>query len=87
MGTIAARDCVRVLELTEQVAAALLITVRQAISLRTNFAERVSMHSDMEAMYEGLVSTIPFLDHDRRLDHDLKKILDYIRSRHWALYQ
>ncbi len=29
MGTIAARDCLRVLELTEQVAAGLLITVRQ----------------------------------------------------------
>ena len=34
MGTIAARDCMRVLELTEQVAAALLITVRQAVWLR-----------------------------------------------------
>ena len=34
MGTIAARDCTRVLELTEQVAAGLLITVRQAVWLR-----------------------------------------------------
>ena len=34
MGTIAARDCLRVLELTEQVAAGLLITVRQAAWLR-----------------------------------------------------
>jgi histidine ammonia-lyase len=31
MGTIAARDCLRVLELTEQVVAALLITVRQGV--------------------------------------------------------
>ena len=34
MGTIAARDGLRVLELTEQVAAALLITVRQGVWLR-----------------------------------------------------
>lgn len=86
MGTIAARDCVRVLELTEQVAAALLITVRQAISLRNNGHERVPMHSDMEAMYEDLVTAIPYLDQDRRLDQDLKKMLDHIRLRYWPLY-
>jgi len=34
MGTISARDCLRVIELTEQVAAALLITNRQGIGLR-----------------------------------------------------
>jgi len=34
MGTIAARDCLRVLELTEQVVAAVLIAGRQALALR-----------------------------------------------------
>ena len=32
--TIAARDCVRVIELTEQVIAAMLIAVRQGVALR-----------------------------------------------------
>src|SRR5690606_30847062 len=34
MGTIAARDCLRVLELTEQVAAAALLAVTQGLELR-----------------------------------------------------
>jgi len=34
MGTIAARDCVHVLELTEQVAAAHTLTAVQALNLR-----------------------------------------------------
>ena len=34
MGTIAARDCLRVLELTEQVCAAMLVAARQGVALR-----------------------------------------------------
>lgn len=34
MGTIAARDCMRVLQLTEQVAAAALLAMTQGIGLR-----------------------------------------------------
>ena len=34
MGTIAARDCIRVLELTEQVAAACLLAFTQGVELR-----------------------------------------------------
>ena len=36
MGTIAARDCIRILELTEQVAAAVLLAVVQGVELRGN---------------------------------------------------
>ena len=36
MGTIAARDCIRILELTEQVAAATLFAVVQGVELRSN---------------------------------------------------
>ena len=36
MGTIAARDCIRIIELTEQVAAAMLIAVIQGVELRGN---------------------------------------------------
>src|SRR3954463_8365563 len=39
MGTIAARDCLRVLELSEQVAAAMLLAVQQAILLRRRQGE------------------------------------------------
>ena len=40
MGTIAARDCLRVLELTVQVAAALVLATTQAAELR--FREEAS---------------------------------------------
>ena len=39
MGTIAARDCIRVLELTEQVAAAVTLGSVQALELRTESGE------------------------------------------------
>ena len=39
MGTIAARDCLRILELTEQVAAACLLACVQAVELRGGLVE------------------------------------------------
>ncbi|WP_354677394.1 HAL/PAL/TAL family ammonia-lyase [Cupriavidus plantarum] len=42
MGTIASRDCLRVLELTEQVAAGMLVAVRQAIGLRLRYWDATS---------------------------------------------
>lgn len=86
MGTIAARDCVRVLELTEQVAAALLITVRQALSLRNRMSQPTRLHPETAAMHDDLATAIPALDADRRLDHDLRYMLECIRSCRWTLY-
>ena len=43
MGTIAARDCLRVIELTEQVVAGMLIAARQALALR----QRVGLPSTL----------------------------------------
>jgi histidine ammonia-lyase len=52
MGTIAARDCLRVLELSEQVVAALLVAARQGVWLRgrqtdLHLTEAVSSHVAM----------------------------------------
>jgi histidine ammonia-lyase len=87
MGTIAARDCVRVLELTEQVAAALLITVRQALSLRFSRQADLPMTPAIRSMYELLQADIDFIEEDRRLDTDLRHLLKCIRNRQWMLYR
>ncbi|MCL1967854.1 MAG: aromatic amino acid ammonia-lyase [Fibromonadales bacterium] len=69
MGTIAARDCIRVLELTEQVIAAVLMAAAQALRLR-------GIQTDYDF--------VP-LKEDRALDKELAKTVNLIRKRHWKL--
>ncbi len=86
MGTIAARDCVRVLELTEQVAAAMLITVRQGLALRYGRELPPGVGAELQAMVTDLTTVIPFIDEDRRLDMLLRELLERVRRREWSLY-
>ena len=87
MGTIAARDCVRVLDLSEQVVAALLIAVRQAVWLRTRVSPVLSVPSaTLEGMLLALADDIPAIVEDRGLEPDLRRILDRLRARAWDLY-
>jgi histidine ammonia-lyase len=87
MGTIAARDCLRVLELTEQVVAALLITVRQGVWLRLRVAPDVLPHSALTQMMDALGADVAVVEEDRRLDPDLRLLLERIRSQAWKLYE
>ncbi len=84
MGTIAARDCLRILELTEQVAAALLITVRQGIWLRCE--ENSMLSPQLSLMQDILAADIRPIEEDRRLEPDLRLLLTHIQSRYWTLY-
>ncbi|SFG10574.1 histidine ammonia-lyase [Duganella sp. CF458] len=86
MGTIAARDCLRVLDLTEQVVAALLVTVRQGVWLRCRDHQGVLPQSPLAAMQEALVADIAPVEEDRRLEPDLRLMLQRIRSKAWTLY-
>jgi histidine ammonia-lyase len=86
MGTIAARDCLRVLELTEQVAAALLITVRQAAWLRGKITPELSPSAPLREMVQALGADIAIVEEDRRLEPDLRLLLERIRARTWKLY-
>src|SRR3954470_22426338 len=83
MGTIAARDCLRVLELTEQVAAALVLATRQALLLRRCQGELDTMMlgDDVRAFFEHAVPEFPFLEEDRRLDHTLQSTMSAIRAQ------
>ncbi|MEP7073196.1 MAG: aromatic amino acid ammonia-lyase [Nitrosospira sp.] len=87
MGTIAARDCLRVLELTEQVTAALLITVRQGVWLRCRVNPTIVPQAALAKMQEILSGDIAVIEEDRRLEPDLRILLARIRSQAWKLYE
>jgi len=87
MGTIAARDCLRVLELTEQVAAALLIAVRQGVWLRCRLEPERVLPAPLAQMLVQLGQDIAPVREDRRLDGDLHLLLARMREQHWQLYR
>lgn len=87
MGTIAARDCLRVLELTEQVVAAMLIAARQAVALRQRDQVGVTLSVPLAGMQSDLSERIALVTEDRALDHDLIALLGAIRSEAWSLYE
>ena len=89
MGTIAARDGLRILELTEQVAAALLLAVTQGVALR-NQQQAFStdaMLPQLCAMLSSIEEVFPFLEEDRPLEQTLRTVVSWIQSRRWALYE
>lgn len=86
MGTIAARDCLRVLELTEQVAAALLISVRQGVWLRCRLNDGAPAPAALMQMMDALGFDVAPVVEDRRLDPDLRTLLERIRAKAWSLY-
>jgi histidine ammonia-lyase len=84
MGTIAARDCIRIIELTEQVATAMLIAVIQAVELRGNPRE---LSAGLRATLEQVRAKIRFLENDRAMEQELRLCLQLIRDQHWSLYE
>ena len=86
MGTIAARDCLRVMELTEQVVAALLITVRQGVWLRARLNPQLVLSPGLQQMMAALEKDIAAVQEDRRLEPDLRLMLERIREQDWTLY-
>ncbi|KFF47528.1 histidine ammonia-lyase [Gammaproteobacteria bacterium MFB021] len=81
MGTIAARDALRVLELTEQVAAATLLAALQGLHLRGD-----PLPAPLATMVATLREDFTPVGEDRALDGELRHCLTRIRSRHWPLY-
>jgi histidine ammonia-lyase len=84
MGTIAARDCIRIIELTEQVAAAMLIAVVQGVELRGNQA---GLSAGLRITLEQVRAKIGFLETDRAMEQELRLCLQFIRDQHWSLYE
>ncbi|HSC87582.1 MAG TPA: aromatic amino acid ammonia-lyase [Polyangiaceae bacterium] len=76
MGTIAARDCVRVLELTEYVAAIVTLATAQAHDLRGG----VGCHRRSAALHAQLRTAIPMHTADRPMQADILRVLDWAQS-------
>ena len=76
MGTIAARDCLRVLDLSETVAAIHLLALCQAVDLRRN----EGCHGRARAVHGAVRAHVPMNTGDRRQDHDIARILALYRS-------
>jgi histidine ammonia-lyase len=79
MGTIAARDCIRVIEETEQVTAACLLAFVQAVELRESLdAERNSSSTAFRTLRNQIREVSPPLMEDRPLENELRMILSMI---------
>jgi len=87
MGTIAARDCLRVLELTEQVVAGLLMAVRQGVWLRRRLNPSAAPEANVKPMLDALGADIAVVEEDRKLEPELRLLLERIRERAWKLYE
>ena len=83
MGTIAARDALRVLELTEQVVAAQIIACAQALRLRLRAGQlpEDALGPDLRGLIEQ--ADPPFIDQDRPLDQTLRAFAEALSERRW----
>ncbi len=88
MGTISARDCIRVLELTEQVAAALLMSSVQGLHLRLDQKEleESSLSDSVKQTRNEVFAEFELLTEDRPLDDDLRKFISLIQQQSWTMY-
>lgn len=86
LGTLSARDCLRVLTLTEQVAAGTLLAAAQGVELRAK-AEQRDVPSALAATIQALRSDSRPLAEDRRLDGELHAVCARIRRRGFSLYE
>ena len=75
MGSIAARECLRIIELVEQVSAIAVLAVCQAVDLRGS-EPRAARSA---AMHAALRKHVPVLSADRRQDQDIQLVLELLR--------
>lgn len=86
MGTIAARDCIRVLELAEQVLAAVLLASVQALRIRiARDGLAKEKLSRMIGLFDQVCESFEFLAEDRPLEDDLRATIAAISAKHWEV--
>lgn len=76
MGTIAARDCLRIVELSETVAVIHLLALCQAVDLRAG----ANCHARSRELHAAVRTAIPAHREDRRMDHDIQQLLQRYRN-------
>jgi histidine ammonia-lyase len=87
MGTIAARDCLRVLQLTEQVAAAVLLAACQGLELRRQTNAEHLLQGGINTTFQEIRAHHPFLTEDRALEAELRQLIKRIQQQELSLYQ
>jgi histidine ammonia-lyase len=87
MGTIAARDALRILQLTEQVTAALSLASVQALELRQRQGELniATCAPGVSAFCTEVRAMSPFLSEDRALDTELRAAISAIQLQQWTV--
>ena len=88
MGTISARDCLRVIQLTQQVAAASILITSQALQLRVDSGEFSEEHlsESIRSFKADVFNHFQLVEKDRPLDLDLRKFVGFIDEEKWNLY-
>ncbi|MFI5315833.1 MAG: histidine ammonia-lyase [Myxococcota bacterium] len=76
MGSIAARESLRILDLTEGVAAIALLAVCQCVDLRGGARSRATRR-----LHEAVRKHVPMLRADRRQDADIALVVDLVRAQ------
>jgi len=77
MGTIAARDALRIAELTETVLAVVQLGLCQAVDLRQSEGCR---HRSKK-LHQAIRHVVPINDADRRQDLDIQRVLELYRAK------
>jgi len=80
MGTIASRDCLRVLELSEQTAVAAALAAVQALDLRERIDGVLGADPQVAEFRSAVRGISAFVDEDRALEPDLRLFLERLRS-------
>jgi histidine ammonia-lyase len=78
MGTIAARDCRRVLELTQQVVAASLLAATHGVKLRCLVSPGTEIKPSLQDYVDSFVSEHPLLTEDRPLENELRALTRWV---------
>ena len=88
MGTIAARDAMRVLQLTEQVLASTLLAAVQGVRIRIEQSElnHDTLPTPVMEMYDDICSFFEPLVEDRSMDKLLRQTVSAIQTQRWSLY-
>jgi len=76
MGTIAARDALRIIELTETTLAVVQLAMCQAVDLRSG----ENCHVRSKSIHTAVRQVVPINDADRRQDGDIGQVLAMFRS-------
>ena len=88
MGTIAARDCLRILELTEQVAAAGVLCSVQALEIRRRRNEilEADVSSSHKEFCSEVLKNFDIHMNEVPLEVSLRQFTQFIRDEKWELY-